>query len=127
MNVILRLLLNLSFDVKLRQEMVKAGLLPKLTPLLSKGIHLLQQMLVMGASAVILFVCLFVCLFVLLLFSGDKNHRVVVLCILYHISMDWKARSLFSYTDCIPEVGIHYYSRFISPPFQQCKPPPFGQ
>ena len=29
---------------------------------------------------------------------------MVVLCILYHISMESKARSMFSYTDCIPEV-----------------------
>ena len=31
---------------------------------------------------------------------------MIVLCILYHISMDDKARSLFAYTDCIPMVYI---------------------
>lgn len=33
-----------------------------------------------------------------------ENHSVVVMCILYHISMDDKFRSYFSYTDCIPMV-----------------------
>ncbi|XP_022085406.1 kinesin-associated protein 3-like [Acanthaster planci] len=35
---------------------------------------------------------------------GNDNHRVIVLCILYHISMDDKAKSMFTYTDCIPMV-----------------------
>ena len=35
-NVSLRLLLNLSFDPALRQELVKVGLLPKLVAFLSK-------------------------------------------------------------------------------------------
>lgn len=34
-----------------------------------------------------------------------ENHSVVVVCILYHISMDDKFRSYFSYTDCIPMVN----------------------
>ena len=29
---------------------------------------------------------------------------MIVMCILYHISMDDKAKSLFAYTDCIPVV-----------------------
>ncbi|XP_066913808.1 kinesin-associated protein 3-like [Clytia hemisphaerica] len=33
-----------------------------------------------------------------------EHHSVVVTCILYHISMDDKYRSYFSYTDCIPLV-----------------------
>lgn len=32
----------------------------------------------------------------------NDSHRVVVLCILYHISMSEKCSTLFSYTDCIP-------------------------
>ena len=35
-NVTLRLLLNLSFDPGLRQEMIKVGFLPKLCSLLGK-------------------------------------------------------------------------------------------
>ena len=35
-----------------------------------------------------------------------EQHSVVVMCILYHISMDDKYRSYFSYTDCIPLVRI---------------------
>ena len=38
--------------------------------------------------------------------SGNENHCMIVLCILYHISMDDKARSLFAYTDCIPMVHL---------------------
>ncbi|PVD22006.1 hypothetical protein C0Q70_17809 [Pomacea canaliculata] len=34
----------------------------------------------------------------------NENHRLIVLCILYHISMDDKAKSMFTYTDCIPMV-----------------------
>lgn len=30
------------------------------------------------------------------------NHSVVVMCVLYHISMDDRYKSYFSYTDCIP-------------------------
>lgn len=37
MNVTLRLLLNLSFDPKLRQEMVKLGFLPIFSSMLSKS------------------------------------------------------------------------------------------
>ncbi|XP_006812486.1 kinesin-associated protein 3-like [Saccoglossus kowalevskii] len=35
---------------------------------------------------------------------SNENHRVIVLCLLYHISMDDKAKSMFTYTDCIPVV-----------------------
>ncbi|XP_078687580.1 kinesin-associated protein 3-like isoform X3 [Branchiostoma floridae x Branchiostoma belcheri] len=35
---------------------------------------------------------------------NNENHRVVVLCILYHISMDDRCKSMFTYTDCIPVV-----------------------
>lgn len=34
----------------------------------------------------------------------SEHHCVVVLCILYHISMDDRFKSFFSYTDCIPVV-----------------------
>ena len=34
-----------------------------------------------------------------------EHHCVVVLCILYHISMDDRFKSFFSYTDCIPMVS----------------------
>jgi len=36
-NVTLRLLLNLSFDPKLRQEMVKLAMLPQLCDMMSKS------------------------------------------------------------------------------------------
>ncbi|XP_059150939.1 kinesin-associated protein 3-like isoform X2 [Physella acuta] len=32
----------------------------------------------------------------------NENHRQLVLCILYHISMDDKAKSMFTFTDCVP-------------------------
>ncbi|XP_071948132.1 kinesin-associated protein 3-like [Antedon mediterranea] len=34
----------------------------------------------------------------------NDNHSLIVLCLLYHISMDDKAKSMFTYTDCIPKV-----------------------
>ncbi|XP_055896459.1 kinesin-associated protein 3-like isoform X2 [Biomphalaria glabrata] len=34
----------------------------------------------------------------------NENHRLMVLCILYHISMDDKAKSMFTFTDCFPIV-----------------------
>ena len=37
--------------------------------------------------------------------AANENHALVVLCILYHISVDDKAKSLFAYTDCIPMVS----------------------
>ncbi|CAI9726456.1 kinesin-associated protein 3 isoform X3 [Octopus vulgaris] len=35
---------------------------------------------------------------------NNENHKLVVLGILYHISMDDKAKTMFTYTDCIPVV-----------------------
>ncbi|XP_023930981.1 kinesin-associated protein 3 [Lingula anatina] len=35
---------------------------------------------------------------------GNENHKLIVLCILYHLSLDDKCKSLFTYTDCIPIV-----------------------
>lgn len=35
---------------------------------------------------------------------GDENHRTLVLCILYHISIEEKSRAVFAYTDCVPQV-----------------------
>lgn len=41
-----------------------------------------------------------------------EHHSVVVMCILYHISMDDKFRSYFSYTDCIPLVSLSWRIHF---------------
>jgi len=68
-NIILRLLFNLSFDLVLRTQIVKSGLLPKLVPLID-----------------------------------DEQQRTVVLCLLYHLSMDDRCKSMFTYTDCVPLV-----------------------
>uniref|UniRef100_T1IWM8 Kinesin-associated protein 3 n=1 Tax=Strigamia maritima TaxID=126957 RepID=T1IWM8_STRMM len=35
---------------------------------------------------------------------NNERHHSIVLCILYHLSMDDKCKSLFTYTDCIPIV-----------------------
>lgn len=69
LNIILRLLLNLTFDTVLRDKAVKCGLVPKLVD-----------------------------------FIEIEQHCVVVMCILYHISMDERYKSYFSYTDCIPMI-----------------------
>lgn len=35
---------------------------------------------------------------------GDEAQRQLAMCILYHISMDDRFKSMFAYTDCIPQV-----------------------
>ena len=66
-NATVRLLLNLSFDSELRNQMVKVGMLPKLVQLMA-----------------------------------DARHQNPVCCVLYHLSIDDKVKSMFTYTDCIP-------------------------
>lgn len=45
-------------------------------------------------------------------FKANENHRMYVLGVLYHISMDDKSKSMFTYTDCIPMVR-EYLMRLI--------------
>ena len=66
-NACVRLLLNLSFDADLRNQIVKAGMLPKLV-----------------------------------LLMADPRHQNPVCCALYHLSLDDKVKSMFTYTECIP-------------------------
>ncbi|XP_078263695.1 kinesin-associated protein 3a isoform X2 [Rhinoraja longicauda] len=33
-----------------------------------------------------------------------ENHRQIVMCILYHVTMDDRFKSMFAYTDCIPQL-----------------------
>ncbi|XP_076832649.1 kinesin-associated protein 3b [Brachyhypopomus gauderio] len=35
---------------------------------------------------------------------GSETHKQIVMCILYHISMDDRAKSMFAYTDCVPQL-----------------------
>lgn len=63
----LKLLLNLSFTLLLRERMVRIGFLPKLVSLLN-----------------------------------EQRHESIVLKILYHLSMDDRCKSMFTYTDCVP-------------------------
>ncbi|KAM9469369.1 kinesin-associated protein 3-like isoform 1-T1 [Clarias gariepinus] len=35
---------------------------------------------------------------------GSETHKQIVMCILYHISMDDRSKSMFAYTDCIPQL-----------------------
>ncbi|KAM4624030.1 kinesin-associated protein 3-like isoform 2-T2 [Polymixia lowei] len=35
---------------------------------------------------------------------GDENNRQAAMCILYHISVDDRFRTMFAYTDCIPQL-----------------------
>ncbi|KAM4721447.1 kinesin-associated protein 3 [Rhinophrynus dorsalis] len=34
----------------------------------------------------------------------NENYKQIVICILYHISMDDRFKSMFAYTDCIPQI-----------------------
>lgn len=40
---------------------------------------------------------------------GNENYKQVAMCILYHISMDDRFKSMFAYTDCIPQVGMFFF------------------
>ncbi|XP_072430071.1 kinesin-associated protein 3a isoform X3 [Chiloscyllium punctatum] len=35
---------------------------------------------------------------------GIESHRQIVMCILYHVTMDDRFKSMFAYTDCIPQL-----------------------
>ncbi|XP_039590430.1 kinesin-associated protein 3a [Polypterus senegalus] len=35
---------------------------------------------------------------------GNENHKQIAMCILYHISIDDRFKSMFAYTDCIPQL-----------------------
>lgn len=74
-NAVVRLLLNLSFDADLRQKMIAVGMLPKLVGLLTNGEDE----------------------------EGGCSQNPVY-CVLYHLSMDDKVKSMFTYTDAIPIV-----------------------
>lgn len=39
------------------------------------------------------------------LFPGNENYKQIAMCVLYHISMDDRFKSMFAYTDCIPQVS----------------------
>ncbi len=105
-NISLRLLLNLSFDKDMRSKMVKVGLLPKLVGLLRKlrrkhSSNTKTQFSLVNSGITPTHLCLV---------SATENHSLIVLCILYHLSMDEKCKSLFTFTDCIPMVGNHTFS-----------------
>ncbi|TKC47348.1 hypothetical protein EI555_006404 [Monodon monoceros] len=36
--------------------------------------------------------------------KGNENYKQIAMCILYHISMDDRFKSMFAYTDCIPQL-----------------------
>lgn len=38
------------------------------------------------------------------LIPGNENYKQIAMCVLYHISMDDRFKSMFAYTDCIPQV-----------------------
>ena len=106
LNITLRLLLNLSFDADLRSKMIKMGMLPKFVETLRKYEFLQNYISVYVWPSLILHFPLKINLSNCIYFSENENHCLIVLCILYHISMDDKAKSLFAYTDCIPIVSV---------------------
>jgi len=79
-NATVRLLLNLSFDADLRARMIKVGLLPKLVLLMKKCSEDPVQ------------------------HPRSANLQNSVVCVLYHLSIEDKVKSMFAYTDCIPLV-----------------------
>lgn len=106
LNITLRLLMNLSFDAELRSKMFKFGLLPKLVGLLRKvqsnnhsnSVNHCMYSWPYDKEVWLVLKSFF------FFSSENENHRTYVLGILYHISMDDKSKSMFTYTDCIPMV-----------------------
>jgi hypothetical protein len=78
-NATVRLLLNLSFDTELRSRMIKVGLLPKLVLLMKSCTDESEH-------------------------PRSLNLQNSVCCVLYHLSIEDKIKSMFAYTDCIPIV-----------------------
>ena len=87
LNIILRLLLNLSFDRDIRAQIVRIGLLPKLVDLI-------------GQCAFVFLPLIFLTFFS----PDDENQRLICLCLLYHLSMDDKTKAYFTYTKCNQQV-----------------------
>jgi hypothetical protein len=79
LNTTLRLLLNLSFDPEIQQQMVKNGLIPKLVQLIP-----------------------------------DETNRSTALKLLYHLSMNDKHKSMFTFTGAIPMVCTFLYRILMS-------------
>ncbi|XP_059503830.1 kinesin-associated protein 3a isoform X4 [Stegostoma tigrinum] len=94
LNITLRLLLNLSFDTGLRNKMVQVGLLPKLTALIGNISEASDEAMLLYSTWNLY--CL--------VHNGIESHRQVVMCILYHVTMDDRFKSMFAYTDCIPQL-----------------------
>ncbi|XP_026103517.1 kinesin-associated protein 3-like, partial [Carassius auratus] len=55
---------------------------------------------------------------------GDEAQRQIAMCILYHISMDDRFKSMFAYTDCIPQGAMLTTLDHFSPGLDLC-PLPF--
>ncbi|XP_059368516.1 kinesin-associated protein 3-like isoform X1 [Carassius carassius] len=55
---------------------------------------------------------------------GDEVQRQIAMCILYHISMDDRFKSMFAYTDCIPQGAMLTTLDHFSPGLDLC-PLPF--
>ncbi|NWS43916.1 KIFA3 protein, partial [Probosciger aterrimus] len=45
---------------------------------------------------------------------ANESYKQIAMCILYHISMDDRFKSMFAYTDCIPQVCAFMYVEVIS-------------
>lgn len=46
------------------------------------------------------------------MFTADIKSKSTILGLLYHASMDDKVKAMFTNTDCIPMVHIHYLGKF---------------
>ncbi|XP_012871006.1 PREDICTED: kinesin-associated protein 3 [Dipodomys ordii] len=45
---------------------------------------------------------------------GNENYKQIAMCVLYHISMDDRFKSMFAYTDCIPQLNAGNFLLFVS-------------
>lgn len=47
------------------------------------------------------------------MFIADIKSKSTILGLLYHASMDDKVKAMFTNTDCIPMVHMHYLGKFV--------------
>lgn len=55
------------------------------------------------------------------MFTADIKSKSTILGLLYHASMDDKVKAMFTNTDCIPMVYMHYLGNFYTYKFREIK------
>uniref|UniRef100_A0A673HWF6 Kinesin-associated protein 3-like n=1 Tax=Sinocyclocheilus rhinocerous TaxID=307959 RepID=A0A673HWF6_9TELE len=107
------LLLNLSEDTRTELKMRNKNIVHLLVKSLERDNEELLVLVVSFLKKLSIFLenkndmvslDLFENIFFLIFSVGDDTHKHIAMRILYHISVDDKSKSMFAYTDCIPQL-----------------------